>query len=214
MPNWTFNELTIIGDTKTLSKFKDALRSKTSDEPLDAENVIPYDGILSLEAMRELVQLNMNVASIIHGDNEDGLSKVKWPKPDEVDWQHYRWGTKWGFCYSKLRYKDENCLVYIFDSAWCTPYKLMNELYRQWPSLTFEYRYFSPESGFEGYEIAMSGKIIENEDCDLLYDDDGNPIFRILPSNIMDDDRFDDWVSLKIDTEQGIVVSSPARVKS
>jgi hypothetical protein len=217
MPNWTFNKLTVIGDIATLSKFKETLKSKTSEEPLDAQNVMPYDGVFSPDAMRRLFQQKMDAAlrlnKLINGDDEEELPRVEWPKPDETDWEYEHWGTKWGFCNSNLRHEDENRLVYDFDSAWGTPDKLMHELYRQWSTLTFEYQFFSPESRFEGYEIAMGGKVIEFEDGDLQFDDEGNPLFRILPPNMMDDDRFDSWVKLGINFKKSTIKALPARVE-
>jgi hypothetical protein len=180
MPNWTFNKLKVIGDKDVLQKFKDALKSKTSEEALDAENVIPYDGVFSPDAMRRLVQQKMNAISNLYGSDEGSLAKVHWPTPNIIDWQNEHWGTKGGFLYSTLRHEEDNRLIYHFDSAWSIPYKLMKELYRQWPSLAFEYFFFSLESGFEGYEKATEGQVVVSAIDDLEFDDDGNPIFRIL----------------------------------
>jgi hypothetical protein len=180
MPNWTFNKLKVIGDKDVLQKFKDALKSKKSEEVLDAENVIPYDGVFSSDMIRKHIQQVMDAVSSVYGDDEEHLSRIQWSKPNIYDWEYEHWGTKWGFCESELRHENENCLMYYFDSAWTIPNKLMEELYRQWPSLTFEYFFFSLESGFEGYEKAAEGQVIFSEVKDLDFDEDRDPIFRIL----------------------------------
>ena len=119
MPNYTLNKLTVFGDYETLTAFKNRLKSKTCDEALDNENVIPCNGnSLSPEFMRFLVQMKMNRLScrvegnyiVYFYDDEEALAKMEWPKTHPTDWQIDRYGTRLGIYDSWLVKESNNCL--------------------------------------------------------------------------------------------------------
>ena len=64
----------------------------------------------------------------------------------------------------------------------------MAELYRQWPTLKFKYEFYSICSGFEGFETAAEGKIVEHFEDVLTIDEDGEPEFKLLSNYLFCED--------------------------
>jgi hypothetical protein len=80
------------------------------------------------------------------------------------DWCIRNWGTKWGFCHSKLIESnfDTGRLFYSFDTAWSPPTPLIFKMSQMFPHLIFTLKYWECGSAYKGTYIVHNGVIIKD----------------------------------------------------
>lgn len=84
---------------------------------------------------------------------------------DWYDWNRKNWGTKWNSSYSTV---DGNSIR--FQTAWCTPYPIIDLLSKKYPDLTFNVKY-ADES------IGSNCGVYELKDGQLILDEEGDIVF-------------------------------------
>jgi hypothetical protein len=93
----------------------------------------------------------------------DGLNGFDWARSDKG------WGSKWGICSPTLTTDDDNCLVYLFDSAWSPCIPVVAKMNEMFPKLKFNYSYEESGCDFMGEQIYNKGKLIHEEESNFIY---------------------------------------------
>jgi hypothetical protein len=176
LPNWCENDLVVSGPRKKLDEFKQAVSGDS--EALVADKIIPYPKVLSF-----LDKLNSFEAQIKRREGEEpeipddlkgeyselllqGALEGYDIKRDGFnqggyEWCRANWGTKWGFCHSRIVDEDDGHIFYQFDTAWSPPEPLIVKMGEMFPELEFELRYYECGAGFQGCLRIEFGKVVE-----------------------------------------------------
>lgn len=139
MPNWVTNRLTIKADNKTLKRI--IANVKSDDIPFDFNKIIPIPGNIYLGPL---------------GDKERRLyGRNNW-----YDWCRDNWGTKWNACHGETAAILGDMIRYVFDTAWCAPYPVIQ-------MLSFRYKcecrleYYDEDFGYNcGVYSCVQGKAV------------------------------------------------------
>ncbi|MDE2020856.1 MAG: hypothetical protein KGJ13_11020 [Patescibacteria group bacterium] len=154
MPNHVENELRVSGPKADRDKFR-AL-------PFDANTFIPYPAHFREldEAATEWDERAAKDPTLYQREQrpKDGFNS------GGHEWCVHHWGTKWGM-YCVVARHNAARLRYDFDSAWDPPLPVVLAMSKEFPSLTFELRYFERGAGFKGELTAKGGEILhENQE--------------------------------------------------
>jgi hypothetical protein len=149
MPNWVYNNVSVVGDKKRVTEFrkkhftseKDQVDGLEGREEFDFETIIPmpetvFRGNIGAEERKQ------------HGNNN-------W-----YDWSIENWGCKWNAGNTQL-YSDKirvnkgvAVLEFSFDTAWSLPEPVYEKLAEMYPDLSITVS-FDEESGAFSGEIEM-----------------------------------------------------------
>lgn len=177
MPNWCSNDLTVEGPRTKLDEFKQTVSD--GDEVLSANKIIPYPKVLAFldklntfeaqtkckggeqpeipdELKGEYSDLLLQCALEGYDINKDGFNQGGYK------WCVANWGTKWGFCHSRIVGEDDGSISYQFDTAWSPPSPLIAKMGQMFPELKFELRYYECGVGFQGCLRVEGGHVVEN----------------------------------------------------
>ena len=66
------------------------------------------------------------------------------------DWEVKHWGARWGACDVELVDEGPLYICYQFDTAWGPAVPFIENVCKQWPTLTFILDYDEPGNGFKG----------------------------------------------------------------
>jgi len=147
MPNWCENDLTLLGKTKDIEKFKEHV--ETSKSILDENTIVPYPDTFNKM------------------DEEDDEYSSSGFNAGGYEWCVENWGTKWGICDPEIidewDYKDESEMVYSFRTAWSPPTPLIEKMSEMFPDIEFDLRFFEAGMAYNGVYRIKNGVIIENE---------------------------------------------------
>ena len=144
MPNHCENDLTVTGDKKELSRFKELAKGacpfpfENEEQPLYCHQFIP--------APKEAVEDYNNIG---------------------YDWCIANWGSKWG-AYDVELQEDEAELFYTFNSAWSPILPVVKKMAEMFPELTFDYRYYEGGMGFHGVLRIEKGKVVIEKQGEYL----------------------------------------------
>jgi hypothetical protein len=120
--------------------FSELRREKGLGKPVLNADDVTFNQIL--EAVKKRVALygrsNVDVDQLrkVH-ENYSRYGFTTWH-----DWSRANWGTKW----NAYEQKEEACLI-VFDTAWSTPFPVMEALSKQHPNITFEIGYADEDMG-------------------------------------------------------------------
>ncbi len=144
MPNHVTNRVTITGPAESIEDFRKGCFSVTKKdenetyEKFDFNKIIPSPGFISLD-------------DFTFGSREDKTGR-NW-----YNWSIESWGTKWN-SYSLEFIKDEpGLLSYRFDTAWSTPWAILETIARWFSELSITIEYFDEGGGFWGVDIKREG---------------------------------------------------------
>jgi hypothetical protein len=112
------------------------------------------------------------------------------------DWRINNWGTKWNtvdvfrhFMYNTVK----------FDTAWSTPFDVLLELSKQYPTLGFIIKYADEDVGSNcGIYKLQNGNLLEDEKGDLVF---ACEILGLDPADFDDGYRRDKVIDLIIKDE-------------
>jgi hypothetical protein len=128
MPNWYYNELTVMGDKTEIDRFDTAFHG----DEADFEGAYRKMGVRCMNALVPVPpEVLMNGFSVWHrGEGDD---------PTYTDaygygWCRNHWGTKWDICY----WHDQKPGHYVFDTAWAPPLMWLKTIQKMFPALHFE----------------------------------------------------------------------------
>jgi len=173
MPNWCWNELTITGDSNSISKFKKKAAEKPpywdydddySKSKLHFSNFItpPIDLVYEEQTLDEPfkrrkydgdVKRSMEIIMLVStGRGEEII-------PDNLyDWEFINWGCKWGANDAYIKEEREDTLVYIFDTPWDPPREFVVKVSKMYPKLRFHLVFDEPGNLIGGNMTAMKGE--------------------------------------------------------
>lgn len=146
MPNWTYNELSVVGKCNLLdylSVGKNGYKyfdfNKIISEPGTVEECIAKYGVEYIDEGDKHLE---------HNGNKDWFNWYKW----HVDF----WGTKWNSCDTEICDK-----IISFSTAWTSPEPVFKKLSELNPDDKF-YVYSDYEDGGRSETTYQNGKIIES----------------------------------------------------
>lgn len=174
MPNYCENYLTIEGNTITLKKIIDFVKS--DETAFDFEKIVPmpdyiYRGVI--------------------GDKETELyGENNW-----YDWSNKNWGTKWNSVDAEIWDNDIQ-----FQTAWSPCDPVIAALAEKYPTMRFTYTFYEPGMCFCGKRVYENGEILFYYDGDfaenpLCEDDDewaneyviSDPLFPVKKSGFLEE---------------------------
>jgi hypothetical protein len=123
------NNLTVTGKNADLKKFLKAVHSKTDDNVLDFEQIIPMPQDLGEE---QAPPKNKHKAR---------ANKIQYGANDWYDWSNKNWGTKWNADCKEAELNGEMCRM-SFDTAWSPPCPIIKKLSEMFPTLYFRMVFF------------------------------------------------------------------------
>lgn len=154
-PNWCECSLRVIGNRKDIIRFIDHAKSRELEDgefpELDANRFIPYPLEFKIQ---DLKYKKMPTKQQFHA--KDGYNSGGY------DWCNANWGTKWGFCHSRI-YKTKTSVWYGFETAWSPPCPLILKMSEMFPKLNFTLRYYEQGAGFKGVFVCIAGVVIKND---------------------------------------------------
>jgi len=185
MPNWCYNKLIVSTkdpDNKDFSveDVKYAVNPSGRKKP---EN--------EAERIMEALDTDFKNSPVLSFETilptpEEDLSDDGW-----YDWRIENWGTKWDVDEPVLFEGDaaqntmgeialpDECLVYLFNTAWSPPIEWVQELSRKFRDAVFHLVYVDEMDNFSGVNIIYSGMIFDvssEKDLEELLEDYGMDI--------------------------------------
>lgn len=127
MPNWCWNNLTVMCTKEHVAELHDFVDKSTSIK--DAE--FSFEGTHPMP--KEL----------------EGTTAPS-DKPNWYDWRCDNWGTKWDACEPYINESEPQCFSVGFDSAWVPPTEWLRNIMDDYPNLEFELEYDEPGMCFAG----------------------------------------------------------------
>ncbi len=176
MPNWTGNNLTVIGTIEDIDLFEADRVAALKAHDCDMEQIITFHMVLPMpQELKGTISPRRRTADQLRRDAkdygwsdevlQDNLANALTPedaaKLDELktkfgadnwyDWCCDNWGTKWDAChasYERMPYvADKDRVTISFDTAWAAPEQVIHALVRKYPNLNFVHSY-----SYEGEE--------------------------------------------------------------
>ena len=178
MPNHITNRLTIIGDKAEIARVFSEIKGERENQFIDFNKIAPLPTELdntkspmSHITQKEYEEQEHKIANNELTENEKrfGLSrcltielsieyKRKFGADNWYDWQTQNWGTKWN---AYEQYTDNDCVI-EFQTAWATPYMLMQKLSLKFPNCQFNLEYADEDFGYNvGSYVCQNGEVIE-----------------------------------------------------
>lgn len=205
MPNWTTNKIIMNGSTEDIKKLRKTFGKKFSfndvihmPKCLNDFGGVPsglavcvgqyYKNSREAPSIRvmkyltrnhiylgKLTKERMDASDVMYAEkaikNIEKTGYAEW-----YTWSCEHWGTKWDACDSVLMDEAEDELVYAFSTAWCAPFKVFEELSKQYPNVEFECRWQDEdddtELGEDGehlyhYYVYSNGNVIDNGETEF-----------------------------------------------
>tara|TARA_Y100000401_G_scaffold55907_1_gene44260 strand:+ start:13048 stop:13524 length:477 start_codon:yes stop_codon:yes gene_type:complete len=136
MPNWCVNELSVEGDRKQISEFKEKAKGESSE--LSMNNFFPTP--------------------------QEYLDKHK-EEPRDMNWYQWRlnnWGCKWDVV-AEIIHKTNHVAIYSFDSPWGPPVEFVQKVSSLFRKLIFRITFDEPGCDFAGDITCKKGEIVNEE---------------------------------------------------
>jgi hypothetical protein len=188
MPNHVTNRVTLFGKKSTIIILLAAIANKEENKVIDFENIKKMPEVLhSVRCPVKIVtpaQLKKELAEIKERLDKDphsilgathGITKKmqaeylkKYGACDWYDWSAKNWGTKWN-AYSQSTTVDvpegddesDIEVQFMFDTAWSTPYEVLNTLSEQYPTVEVKVEYADEDCGYNcGIYTLKNGDVI------------------------------------------------------
>lgn len=135
MPNWCDNDITIVGDTETISKVLEFVKPKADAQEKNTD--------FSLHS--------------IYPTPQDMLDGDGW-----YNWRVNNWGTKWDVDAEKhddYEYEGRRYVCIRFQSAWGPPMGAIEKLANAFPEISIHHSYDECGMDFSGYDVYTNGEI-------------------------------------------------------
>ena len=147
MPNWCENILNISGESNELENFY--LENRNYDNEKNEE----LDFLKSVPMPENVLQGDLTLQDRQSNPNN-------W-----YDWNITNLGTKWnvGDAYYT---KNENEIIYEFDTAWSPPISWLKQTAHKYPNLIFKMKYCEISIGFAGEIVLHGSVIVKHEEWD------------------------------------------------
>ena len=195
MPNWCYQQMRVVGDSKNLKKFRDDMKvtETTKADDTTEQTVVTYDSLNHFFPTPQ--ELSDTVAGSMQKGSDEALALAKqevsnmekYGHKNWYDWNNANWGTKWGACEISVNDLTNKQLSIYFESAWSPAGGLIENISGQYPELIFAISFTEESSAFAGWAIFHKGLTVNEgsvptelspklnrlyEEIDLLPDDD------------------------------------------
>jgi hypothetical protein len=198
MPNWVYNNLTVIGDEAEVDRFVEQVgkpyevRYRDFRAPADAEPTV------EMRDNNGFAFWNIKAPEADILDEYWGVADGKAPANNWYSWNNANWGTKWEAGETDTERHGADHFQVRFHTAWSPPYPVIEEASVQFPTLHFtleweEEQGFGAETDFtngvveelRSWDIPQSHTDYEERDnpdgCVCAYEDDQNYWFDDCP---------------------------------
>lgn len=164
MPNHITNRLRIIGTEEQVNQVREAIKGEREDQYIDFNKIVPipkelvgtvaptriitqaeYDA-QELRLLTKDVSDSRGLTTELHSEYISKFGYANW-----YDWQCANWGTKWN-AYDQSHI-DDDCIE--FNTAWSNPNKIIIELSKMFPEVTFEFAYADEDFGYNVGEYTL-----------------------------------------------------------
>lgn len=160
MPNWVFNSIYINGNPEDAKEFFAKAKAKYTESYYDWE-----DNSQRVLRSKE-VSLDFGFRSFVQPPSEnydDELTEAGGLIQSWYHWNIDNWGTKWD---AHDVYVDPENMHISFSSAWSPPMPVFEAIVKQFPNLSFTFRY-EEEQGWGGEIHAKDGVITYKAEWDI-----------------------------------------------
>lgn len=144
MPNWCFNHLTVSVHNESGKKLVQAFKP---DHSQGEEEASPFTALYPCPD-----ELMATTANFSNDSPEKKANIEKYGHADWYSWRLANWGTKWDACEVYIEDETEHEALIRFDTAWCSPDKLLEWYARENPDVVFLNQYDEEGMSFEGFE--------------------------------------------------------------
>jgi hypothetical protein len=131
MPNWCLNKLTVRGSELAVDAFRKLAvghspwprqrEAEDKENPLNFHNLVPIP------------------SEVLATGYVDG-----------ANWERENWGCTYGASETLIVEEWHGLVIYVFQTPWLPPIKLLETIARHFPELTFMLDYDEPDVGFKG----------------------------------------------------------------
>lgn len=179
MPNQIINRLTIIGTHEEVSLVLEKIKGDGQDKFIDFNKISPMpkelEGtscptqIISQEEY-DKQQKRIENNELMEHEIKHGLSRgITQEMSNEFienfgfdnwhDWSLSNWGTKWN-AYEQYM-EDDNTIC--FNTAWATPFEVIQELSFMFPHMTFQVDFYDDsDDGDDKRYVLMNGNLLSD----------------------------------------------------
>lgn len=178
------------------------LRYRAGD-PSDIEKIMGYNWATEFATPEELITFMLEKGTANLDDAQKALDNLRdYGHQDWYSWSTSNWGTKWN-AYSQS--SDEGSNEISFETAWSTPYPVIEALSRKFPEAVFFLRYADEDFGHNVGEYTLqAGDVVEeltpeggsDEALELAADIQGAPEWftdRLYEIDVECSDELEDY---------------------
>ena len=159
-----------------------AILKYRAGDPSDIRKIMRYNWATEFASEEELITHMLEKGSANLEEAQQALDNVRlYGHQDWYSWSTSNWGTKWN-AYSQN--SDEGSNEISFETAWSTPYPVIEALSRKYPEAVISMRYADEDFGHNvGEYTFQAGDIVEentpeggsDEAFELAADIQGSP---------------------------------------
>lgn len=168
MPNHVLNLVTISGDKETIKKVKDQIivdgefsfdhivkepkEITEMEEHSDLDNAVEYLKASTEEEREKVKEKILKCRSvdyfnkILAQGKQALLNEEKYGARSWYPWRLKNWGTKWD-CYEVTYTASETSISLTFQTAWSTPFEVMQALAKQFPTVEIDIEFADEDLG-------------------------------------------------------------------
>jgi hypothetical protein len=159
-----------------------AILKYRAGDPSDIEKIMGYNWATEFATPEELITYMLEKGTANLDDAQKALDNLRdYGHQDWYSWSTANWGTKWN-AYSQN--SDEGSNEISFETAWGTPYPVIEALSRKYPEAVISMRYADEDFGHNvGEYTFQAGDLVEentpeggsDEAYELAADIQGSP---------------------------------------
>jgi len=187
VPNWVSQTVTITGSETEISKLREQVKQpvtrKWADKKYNEETKswevvgVKEEVDNSIFSFWNIIKPADEILDVYFGVIDDkpkieGLSiadKIVLELASSNGWYEWNcrnWGSKWDACDVDESYSSPTHLAYNYNTAWSPSLPAIEELSRQYPTLTISVDY-EEEQGWGGEIAFLNGEVTYNDEYDI-----------------------------------------------
>ena len=185
MPNWCENAITIDGDDESLDALWEVIKPVEEGDPADLTKAFPCPEPLKQTMAGFMAEDDEGYATWVA---QKAANIAEYGSADWYDWCNRNWGTKWS---PDFDYNNSDTLGISLwgNSAWSPPIELLQNVSRQYPSLTFTIVYSEMGCDFVGAAVVRAGVIVGDSSGEIsphvTVDYDSDEYFEIVNETVI-----------------------------
>jgi len=176
MPNWCYQQMRVVGNSKNLKKFRDDMKVtevrevKNENDTKELSNVItPTLTTVIYDSLNHFFPTPKDLQDTVAGSMKEGSPEAlklakqevsnmeKYGHKNWYEWNCENWGSKWGACDVTVTELWSKELNIYFESAWSPAGGLIENISGQYPELIFSISFTEESCAFAGWAIFHKG---------------------------------------------------------